>query len=250
MLDKMKGRDSMTPPRSRINIGSGDFRKMGQEFKAYFIDLADLQPHHKVLDVGCGIGRMAVPLTSFLNSEGEFYGFDIVKRDIRWCQERIAPRFSNFHFLYSDVYNQHYNPEGKVKAKDYKFPYRDRQFDFVFLTSVFTHMLTEDMHNYLREISRVLKPDGRCLITFFVLNEESKKCIKEGKSRRTFKYPLEGCTIDVENDPEMAVAYDENELKALFAANNLDKLSFYYGSWCGRDKHLSYQDIIVAKKGI
>ena len=57
----MKGRDSMTPPRSRINIGSGDFHKMGQEFKVYFIDLADLQPHHKVLDVGCGIGRMAAP---------------------------------------------------------------------------------------------------------------------------------------------------------------------------------------------
>jgi len=48
-------------------IGDGDFEQAGQVFKNYFIELADLRPSDKVLDVGCEIGRMAIPLTSYLS---------------------------------------------------------------------------------------------------------------------------------------------------------------------------------------
>ena len=36
-------------------------------------------------------------------------------------------------------------------------------------------MLSADMENYLKQIARVLKPGGRCLITYFLLNPESAK---------------------------------------------------------------------------
>ena len=41
--------------------------------------------------------------------------------------------------------------------------------DVAFLTSVFTHMLPEDVEHYLDELARVLKPGGRTLITWFLL---------------------------------------------------------------------------------
>jgi ubiquinone/menaquinone biosynthesis C-methylase UbiE len=37
-----------------------------------------LRSHHRVLDIGCGIGVMASSLTSFLEPQGSYAGFDIV----------------------------------------------------------------------------------------------------------------------------------------------------------------------------
>ena len=245
----LKGRNSMVPAKSMIFIGSGDFEKIGQEFKHYFIELADLQPNNRVLDVGCGLGRMAVPLTDYLSPEGGYWGFDIVKKGIEWCQSHITPNFSNFHFQHSDVYNRHYNPRGKVLAQDFHFPYDDEFFDFVFLRSVFSHMFPSDLENYLNEISRVLKAGGKCLITFFIMNEESKKLVHSGHSAYDFRYKIEGCLTTNEKDPEEAIAYNEEDVKKFFEKCGLNIIQpIHYGSWCKRDDFLSHQDIIVARK--
>ena len=132
VIDTLKGKDDLTPPRSMIFVGDGDFRKVGEEFKKYFIDLAEIRPDVRALDVGCGIGRMAVPLTSYLSSAGEYWGFDIVKEGIEWCRDKITSRFSNFHFDRVDIYNKNYNPRGKLSAGRYTFFYPNEYFDFVF----------------------------------------------------------------------------------------------------------------------
>jgi ubiquinone/menaquinone biosynthesis C-methylase UbiE len=249
-IDRLKRRDSMIPPRSMIFVGAGDFVKIGEEFKNHFINLADLQPNDRVLDVGCGIGRMAIPLTGYLTPGGEYWGFDIVAEWIDWCQNRISPKFTNFHFLHSDVYNQHYNVNGKVLARDFQFPFDDDFFDFVFLTSVFTHMLPLDLENYLSEIARVLKTGGKCLITFFILNEESESLIRAGRSALDFRYQVNGCLTIDKNDPEAAIAYREAYLVKLFGKHGLKIIHpIHYGSWCQREAFLTYQDIIVAAKG-
>jgi ubiquinone/menaquinone biosynthesis C-methylase UbiE len=249
VVDRLKGRNNMIPPQSMIFVGSGDFEKIGQEFKKYFIELANLQPSDRVLDVGCGIGRMAIPLTSYLSKEGEYWGFDIVKKGIEWCQSRISPQFSNFNFQLSDVYNQEYNPNGKVQAQNFKFPFDDGYFDFVFLTSVFTHMLPSDLENYLSEISQVLKPEGKCLITFFILNEESENLVRSGRSTLNFVYKMQDCMTINKNNPEAAIAYREEFVLRLFKKYGLKIVQpINYGSWCGRDAFLTYQDLIIATK--
>ena len=47
--------------------GSAAFKAIGNEFLGYLVDLSALQPGDAVLDVGCGSGRMALPLTGYLN---------------------------------------------------------------------------------------------------------------------------------------------------------------------------------------
>jgi SAM-dependent methyltransferase len=250
VIDAVKGRDSMVPPRSMIFIGSGDFTVIGNEFKSYFIQLAGLQPGARVLDVGCGIGRMAVPLTEYLSPDGEYWGFDVVEKGIDWCRKRISSKHANFHFLHSDVCNKSYNPKGAVLSQDYRFPFVDGFFDFVFLVSVFTHMLPSGLENYLREISRVLGAGGRCLCTFFILNDEARSLIRSGRSALDFEHELEGCrTIDREV-PEESVAYEEADVTKLFEACGLSiREPVSYGSWCGRASFLTFQDLIVASKG-
>jgi len=248
--DALTGRrDALVPPRRKIFVGAGDFRRIGEEFLRFFIELGRLKPNEKVLDVGCGIGRMAIPLTRYLNEDGEYEGFDVAPEGIKWCRAKITPRHPNFRFHLADIYNEWYNPGGKFEAADYKFSYEDESFDFVFLTSVFTHLLPRDMENYLSEIARVLKKDGgRCLITFFLLNPESLSLISAGRSTLDFRYRHETYRTVDENVPELAIAYDEQFVKDLYKKYGLCLVEIQRGAWCGREDFLTYQDVVVAEK--
>lgn len=241
--------DEMVPPDEMNFVGAGDFRLIGQEFLRHFIQLGSLTPSARVLDVGCGIGRMAIPLTGFLSEEGSYEGFDIVPQGITWCTEKITPHFPRFHFQLADIYSRFYNPAGKHQAKEYEFPYADESFDFVFLTSVFTHMLPDDMERYLAEIARVLKPGSKCLITYFLLNPQALGLMADGKSIIDFKNDLGACRVQDSATPEVAVAYDERFVVGLYRKFQLDiELPLHYGAWCGRSEYLSGHDIVVAAK--
>jgi SAM-dependent methyltransferase len=186
----IKGADPLIPPSILHNVGAGNFIAVGDEFFNYFVNIAGLKPNAKILDVGSGTGRMARPLTKYL-TVGTYDGIDIVEQSIKWCQKTYTPRYPNFNFHHSNIYNKFYNPAGKVQSSEYVFPFEDNSFDFIFLTSVFTHMLPRDMDNYLAEVSRVLKQGGNCLITYFLLNQESLEMIKNNKSLVPFEYKLE-----------------------------------------------------------
>ncbi len=124
-------------------------------------------------------------------------------------------------------------------------------FRVVFLTSVFTHMLTADMLRYLPETVRVLKPGGRTLITYFLLNEESRRLQDAGKSSLAFTCRVGGCHSTNREAPEAAVAYEESLVRALYQKHGLEvEEPIRYGSWCGRTDFLSYQDIVVAGRPV
>ena len=242
-------KDELIPPRRKTFVGDGDFKKIGENFLRYFIELGALKPNDRVLDVGCGIGRMAIPLTKYLNQMGSYEGFDIILDEINWCKENISTKYPNFHFQLADIFNKNYNPKGKLNANGYKFPYEDESFDFVFLTSVFTHMLPKDVDHYLSEIARVIKRNKRCLLTFFLLNKESYKLINIKKSSLNFKYEFGNYKTIDPNIPEIAISYDESFIIDLIKKNGLKIIKpIYYGSWCGREDFLSFQDIIIVSK--
>lgn len=242
-------RDPLLPPKRLRFVGDSDFRATGDEFLRYFTDLGRLDRSGSVLDVGCGIGRMALPLTGYLSASGSYHGIDIVGEGIAWCQKQVTPRYPNFRFTRADVYNQFYNPAGTYRDAEYRFPFADSRFDLVTLTSVFTHMLPEGLGNYLSQISRVLRPGGRCLITYFLLNDESRSLVEAGRSSLDFRHPFGGCRVVKPDVPEWAIAYDEAVVRALYRERGLRLVGpVRYGSWCGRHTYMSYQDIIVAEK--
>jgi SAM-dependent methyltransferase len=228
--------------------GGGDFVAIGNELLGHLVTLAELRPHDRVLDVGCGLGRVARALTSYLSPVGRYEGFDIDRGAIRWCRSQISARHPSCRFQEADVYNQMYRPRGRWPASRYTFPYPDRTFDIVFATSVFTHMVSLDVGNYLREIARVLEPGGRCLLTFFVLDEVARAHIAEGKSSFAFVHALDGCFTSNPDLPEAAIAYGEEDLRALFARHGFSLPRIHYGAWSGRVPHLSGQDILVATR--
>jgi SAM-dependent methyltransferase len=113
------------PEKEKIRVGSDkDFNAVGEEFFNFFVELGNLKPHESALDVGCGVWRMAIPLTRYLSKRGEYCGFDIRREAVRWCRNNITPYFPNFHFELSDLYNTDYNPASTCQASSYVFPYR------------------------------------------------------------------------------------------------------------------------------
>jgi SAM-dependent methyltransferase len=246
---KLEGIDPRVPPERMIFTGRGNYTRIGQEFLKYFVELGHLEPHHRVLDVGSGLGRMALPLTDYLTEEGEYWGVEIVRLGVNWCRRRITSQHPNFHFVHSNVRNVHYNPAGDVLPHEYRFPFEDDSFDFVFLTSVFTHMLPRDLERYLSEVARVLKPGARCLITCFLLNAESRALVAEGRGLPPLRYALDDCMVQSADDPEEAIAHDEVRIRGLFERYGLSIESpIHYGSWCEREDFFGYQDIVVAQK--
>lgn len=246
--ERFRRRNPMIPPKFVSKINDGDAEIIGKEFLDYFVQLGGLSKDAHVLDVGSGFGRMAVPLTGYLSEEARYEGLEILSKGVSWCQRKISTRFENFNFRALDVKNGRYNPKGKVLASDYKFPFDNEIFDFVILTSVFTHMLPADVENYLSEISRVLKPEGKCFITYFLLTSEVSNLIDVGKSQFGLKYSYEDCRIESEQDPEHVVAYPEGKLINWYKKYQLKVSSIYSGSWCGRKEYTSFQDIVIAEK--
>jgi ubiquinone/menaquinone biosynthesis C-methylase UbiE len=246
--DRLSGRaDPLVPPRRLQFVGDSDFRATGDEFLRLFIDLAGLEPGERVLDVGCGIGRMARPLAGYLRPPGAYEGFDIVPEGIAWCRGRYARSFPHFSFHLAEVTNGLYRPEGGVPAREYTFPHPDDSFDFAFATSVFTHLMPDETERYLAEMARVTRPGGRLLTTFFVLDAQRPAGGVGPGSSFTFAHDQGHYATDSVDVPEAAVAYKEPWLRERLSANGLTLVEpLHRGTWSG-GHGVSFQDILLTR---
>lgn len=242
-------RDDITPPKGKIFIGPGNFKQLGEKLRADFIQYGGLQAHHHVLDIGCGIGRIAIPLTNYLNKEGSYDGFDIVQEGIDWCQQRIHPRFPNFNFKHIPLRNDLYNLESTEKAEQFTFPYPDQSFDFIILTSVFTHMQDKEVAQYLKEISRVLKPQGTCFATFFLIDERSEAFLKSSASP-FFAHDYGHYMLHDQKVKDANIAYKLPYINSILSEANMHIRHFHPGWWAGGEKSqcVDFQDVLILGK--
>jgi SAM-dependent methyltransferase len=98
-----------------------------------------------VLDFGCGCGRIA---RHWAQVEGpEYFGCDYNAELVEWCAD-------NLPFL--NVATNGLAPP---------LPYSAERFDLVYAVSVFTHLSEDRQFDWMREISRVLRPGGMLLFT-------------------------------------------------------------------------------------
>ena len=241
-------RHPLTPPRGLVYTGSGDFQAQADKMLRFFVTKAGLQTDHAVLDIGSGIGRMAIPLTRYLDRNGTYQGFDVVKLGVRWCQRHISKGFPNFQFQYIPLKNDLYRADGEDAAQ-FSFPYPAATFDFAIVISVFTHLLPAQVENYLCEIVRTLKPGGICVATFFVLNEDAKERMP---SNPAFSFPYDqGHYRLMDQKVQSAnVAFEASYLEEQLQRAGLSVQQQYPGYWCGRAKAEceDFQDILVLQK--
>jgi SAM-dependent methyltransferase len=254
VADWLQGRrDPLVPPRYRLYAGwRGDYGRVAGRWAYASRDLGQLAPSGRVLDIGCGPGRIAAHLARHLE-DGSYEGFDIAPRSIRWCQRRITPRHPGFRFQLADIRNPQYNRTGSQEARNYDFPYSTGEFDLALAASVFTHMRPGEIARYISEAGRVLKPGGLLLASFFLLNEDTQQRVLASGSRRLGEVQSDdgiGYRSDDPRVPEHMIAVFEPDVREMYDGAGLVVESIHYGKWCGRrDAYLGFgQDLVVARR--
>lgn len=244
---KLSGKSYLPPWSLRNSVGAADrFEAAGQEMNDLLIKLVDVKKKKYILDVGCGCGRVALYLARS-GFQGIYWGMDIYDKQITWAQKNISIQYPNFHFYKANLYNRLYNPQGKIKSKDYFFPFPDNSFDLIFFTSVFTHLTKDDTKQFIKETQRLLKKDGLSFMTFFLLNRTQEK-LKQVNVLK-FKYGNNVSKTTEKNLPEAAISYDEKYITKLLKIDGLAVIRpILYGSWSGRKEYTSFQDIVLAVK--
>ncbi len=242
-------RHKYQPPLGDIYTGSGDFIKQGNHQVKLLKNYISIAENNTILDIGSGIGRTAIPLTSFLHSSASYEGFDVVEKGVNWCNKKIKKDFPNFNFQYIPLNNDLYN-ESRIKAEAFIFPYKSNRFDKAFLFSVFTHMLPIEVENYILQIARVLKPGGQCLATFFTYNMQNEFVIS---TQKDFNFPVkkEKYRLMHKNVRSANMAIHEDYLDAIIQKSGLKKIKLIEGYWKDhslKNDMIDFQDILILEK--
>ncbi len=114
---------------------------LGKRFKQWLIELANVEPHDRVLDVGCGTGTLAVllavafPATQISAVDPDPRALEIARRKAR--KQGVQLNFAN--------------------ARAESIPFADASFDKVFSTLMLHHIPDEQKIDVLREIHRSLR---------------------------------------------------------------------------------------------
>ena len=121
-----------------------------------FLIAQGLEPHHKVLDIGCGSLRAGVPLARYLEPGG-YYEIDISESLIETGYEQeivtagLVDRLPRDHLHVTDAFMA---PFGVF-------------FDFGIAQSLFSHLSLDYFANCLVALARTFKSGGVIYATFF-----------------------------------------------------------------------------------
>jgi SAM-dependent methyltransferase len=237
----------LPPEDLRVGLGVGDFYKTGETIVTALKEMAQLSPSDRILDVGCGLGRVAWPLARELGPDGRYDGFDTAAQYIEWCTYGLPldPQRMNFHHF--DIYSSVYNTTGKLTGENLIFPWPDETFTLAIATSLFTHLSAAGTVNYLREIRRTLRKGGRLFASFFVLDRESLDLMATRETSPAFVETFAEGRISDPASPDAAIAFNTDWLERMFRESGYTIDTFVPGLWRqpADGRALLYQDVFV-----
>ncbi|MDI6029434.1 class I SAM-dependent methyltransferase [Corticibacterium sp. UT-5YL-CI-8] len=211
----------------------------------------DLPENARILDMGCGFGRIAMALAGRLGPGQRYYGLDPNAEGIGWAQHNISPRYPNFSFERIDIKSKPYNPSGQIEGSTFRFPFDDASLDLVFMISVLTHVDLAIVDTYAKEAARVLKPDtGRLVTTIFLLDHEVDTLLAEGKGSFRMAAPYGASRVENPADPELAIAHPRGMVLDILQSAGFAQTSVFEGHWSGREgsTRMDFQDLVIADR--
>ena len=156
-------------PPLALRMGGAHFREDADFVAAAIRDVALLQRHaqltrtSRLLDWGCGAGRLAVGVKQALGHVRDYHGVDVQPKLLTWAADHLTDEHTRFTLV--DQRNERYNPDG---VADFAIPADSGSVDVLYAYSVFSHMLEADVRGYAATIARILAPQGRAVMTAFV----------------------------------------------------------------------------------
>jgi SAM-dependent methyltransferase len=157
--------------------------------------------YERVLDFGCGCGRIARQLIQRPVQPREYRGFDLHQGMVRWCDANLRPVAPQFTFTHHDVANPGLNP-GAGKPMALPLPLPDGWATLVLAISVFTHLTEAQTDHYLRELVRCLDSQGTLHTTWFLFDKTDFPMMQDFQNALYINLA----------DPSNAVIYDRGWL--------------------------------------
>ena len=142
---------------------------------------------HKVLEPGCGTGRLTEILSDLVGPTGVVVALDISSMMVRAARSRTAARE---------------NVEIHLSAVE-DFLVAEREYDLILCHQVFPHF--EDKRQALTSLSKALKPEGRLVVIHFISFDEIND-----------RHRKAGTAVEMDMMPE------QDEMKYLFNDTGLD----------------------------
>jgi SAM-dependent methyltransferase len=206
----------LPPNHLRIRIGVGNrifanhvhFLQMGSYLWLNFLSHQYCGFNSDVVELGCGCGRVAYPLKADW-FKGTYVGVDIDKEMIEYCRKNFSEK--QFRFVLSPHKSSTYSSGEQEKrgAREVLTIADPDSKDFVYSISLYSHLLEDEVHEYLRETFRILRTGGVMYMTFFCIEH-----VKLGE-RWTFGHRQGSALIEDDKYPEAAVAYHEVDMVEL-----------------------------------
>lgn len=164
--------------------------------------------YDSVFDFGCGCGRLARQLIQQEATPRKYLGVDVNLPLVKWCQDNLSTKASEFSFSHHDVRHDSWNP-GADKPQVAPFPAPDDSCSLVIAFSVFTHLTQANAEYYFREVKRILATSGVFYSTWFLFDKQLFPMMQ------TFQNAL----YINEADPTNAVIFDRDWLVETAAHN-------------------------------
>jgi len=114
--------------------------------KKIIFDLANNWKPGKILDIGCGNGRYSIP---FAKKGFDCYGIDFSKSMIKNAKESFKKNNLKAIFKQEELTN---------------IPFKNNYFDYIICLASFHHLNKKKQSTSLKEMKRVLKPNGKLFI--------------------------------------------------------------------------------------
>jgi ubiquinone/menaquinone biosynthesis C-methylase UbiE len=124
------------------------------------VELARLEPGHKVLEIGCGTGSLTIAAKRRVGASGEVVGMDIAPEMVAAATRKEARRGAGVTFRVGSIAD---------------IPFPDDRFDVLMFSFMIFHMPDEVRLKGLAESHRVLKPGGHVFVLDAALPEKARR---------------------------------------------------------------------------
>ncbi|NNM70875.1 class I SAM-dependent methyltransferase [Enterovirga aerilata] len=237
-----------------MRVGGADPEQVGAMCFDIVSKYIDVGKATRLLDFGCGAGRVMLSGLRQAPHIKSFVGFDIMEDAIAFFRENIAPdKRTRFELIEGN--NDHYDRfvgNSVRKTRDHLRETYGGFFDGAFAFSVFTHVDRDDIGGLLQFVANLLRPGGIFVFTAFILNPYSRKRIRDNSALFKFEFPdfSEDKQVFVgdSRDRLAFIAFDQFLFDSAIVDAGLIPRHIEFGSWRGDNQAGTLQDVIVCGK--
>ncbi len=152
--------EEMEQGRHRQLVG-GQWEEIGK-LQFDFLVEQGLQPHHRLLDVGCGAMRGGIHFAAYLEPQ-RYFGID-VNEDLLEAARRVEIPTAGL--------TEKVPPDHLRASTRFEVPF-GVAFDYAIAVSVFTHLPLNHVRLCLHQVAQAMGPGGRFFATYFPVPEDS-----------------------------------------------------------------------------